>query len=208
MSETNATGAARQLGASGTPPRNIAILGAVRPSSDPACPSNAEQVLVDGANAVCGVRGAHEVARDQLTRRSEVALGLSVSLALAFAYALIHRRGLSPRRIGILLLAAAAIAAPGLRAVWIDRADAPLNAAVTAKSVATLVDEMDAFAAARNECLQEVHNDCEACQPLVRFVIPTHAACAHPRGRIDLRPNALATGCIVRGDTLQCGSTL
>jgi hypothetical protein len=201
MSETS------QWGAPGTPPRNIAILGRVRPSPDPACPSTPEQVLVDGANAVCGVRGVHEAARDQVNRKSGVALGLSVTLAVAFAYALVHRRGLSPRRIAVLLLAAAAIAAPGLRAVWIDRADAPLNAAVTAKRVATLVDEMDAFAAARNECLQEVHNDCEACQPLVRFVLPTHAACAHPRGRIDLRPNALDTGCTVRGDTLQCGSS-
>jgi hypothetical protein len=159
-------------------------------------------LLVHGANAVCGVPSA----RDTMTRRSEIALGLSASLAVVFAYAIVQRRGLSPGRIAMLLVAAAAIAAPGLRAVWLDRADAPLHASATAKQVATLVDEMDAFASARDDCLQEVHNDCEECQPLVRFVLPTHAVCAHPHGRIDLRRNALATGCTVRGDTLECGS--
>jgi hypothetical protein len=107
----------------------------------------------------------------------------------------------------VLLLAAAAIAAPGLRAVWVDRADAPMHAAATAKQVATLVDEMDAFASARNECLEEVRNDCEECQPLVRFVLPVHAACTHPRGRIELRRGALETGCTVHGDTLECGGS-
>jgi hypothetical protein len=175
----------------------------VRASSDPACPSTAQQVLVHGANAVCGVPAPHD-ARDD---RSAIALGLSASLAIAFAFALVHRQGLSPKRIAVLLLAAAAIAAPGLRAVWMDRADAPMHASETSKKVVALVDEMDTFASARNECLQEVRNDCEECQPLVRFVLPVHTACAHPRGRIELRRNALATGCVVLGDTLECGSS-
>jgi hypothetical protein len=160
-------------------------------------------VLVHGANAVCGVPSKRDV-RDH---RPELALALSVSLALAFAYALVHRRGVSPMRVAVLLIAAAAIAAPGLRAVWMDRADAPLRAEVTAKRVATLVDQMDAFAAERNECLEEVHNDCEACQPLVRFVLPTRTACAHRSGRIELRPNALTTGCTLHGNTLECGNS-
>jgi hypothetical protein len=176
----------------------------VRPPPDPACPSTAAQVLVHGANAVCGVPAAHD-ARDH---RSATALALSASLAVAFAYALVQRQGLSPRRVGILLLAAAAIAAPGLRAVWMDRADAPLHASETSKRVVALVDQMDSFAAARNECLEEVRNDCEECQPLVRFVLPVHSVCAHPRGRIELRRDALATGCVVEGDTLECGRSL
>jgi hypothetical protein len=176
----------------------------VRAPSDPACPSTAEQVLVNGANAVCGVPAAHD-ARDH---RTATALALSASLAVAFAYALLHRQGLSPKRIAILLLAATAIAAPGLRAVWMDRADAPMHATETSKRVVALVDEMDTFASARNECLQEVRNNCVECQPLVRFVLPVRTTCAHPRGRIDLRPNALETGCVVEGDTLECGSSL
>jgi hypothetical protein len=175
----------------------------VRPFADPSCPSTAQQVLVHGANAVCGVPAPHS-ARDD---RSATALALSASLAVAFAYALVHRQGLSPKRIAILLLAAAAIAAPGLRAVWMDRADAPMHASETSKKVVALVDEMDTFAAARNECLQSVRNDCEECQPLVRFVLPVHTACAHPRGRIELRRDALATGCVVQGDTLECGNS-
>lgn len=202
----------RPAGPPGTPPRNIANLVPVRPPPDPACPSTAEQVLVHGANAVCGVpasRDAHHADRGILDCRSGVALALSVSLALAFAYALVHRRGMTPPRIAVLLLAAAAMAAPGLRAVWVNRADAPMHAAATAKQVATLVDEMDAFASANNECLQEVRNDCEECQPIVRFVLPVHAVCSHPKGRIELRRNALETGCTVHGDTLECGrSTL
>ena len=152
---------------------------------------------------MCGVPAPH-YARDD---RSGIALALSASLAVAFAYALMHRRGLTPKRIAVLFLAAAAIAAPGLRAVWMDRADAPMRASETSKKVVALVDEMDTFASARNECLQEVRNDCEECQPLVRFVLPVHTACAHPRGRIELRRNALATGCVVLGDTLECGSS-
>jgi hypothetical protein len=143
-----------------------------------------------------------------MDRRSEVALALSIALAVAFVFALLRRAHLSSARIAFFLIGTAALAAPGLWAVWIDRGDAPLHADANAKRVATLVDQMDAFASARNDCLVEVHNDCEACQPLVRFVLPVRAACAHPRGRIEIRPDALATGCTVRGDTLECGSTL
>ena len=159
-------------------------------------------MLVHGANAVCGVP-SRQAAKDH---RSELALGLSFFLALGFAWTLVSRRGLSPARVVALLAAAAAIAAPGLRAVWMDRADAPLNAEASARQVATLVDELDAFATARSDCLEAVHNDCEECQPIVRFVLPVHTTCAHPRGRIDLRRDALATGCTVRGDTLECGT--
>jgi hypothetical protein len=171
---------------------------------DPSCPSTAQQVLVHGANAVCGVPAPRSIHGD----RSAIAVALSVSLALAFAFALMHRRGLSPRRIAVLLLASAAIAAPGLRAVWMDRADAPLHASETSKKVVALVDQMDTFAAARSDCLQSVQNDCEECQPLVRFVLPVRTTCAHPRGRIELRRDALATGCVVLGDTLECGKSL
>jgi hypothetical protein len=174
----------------------------VHVSPDPACPSTPGQLLIDGANAVCGVPpvAVHD-------HRSEAALALSGSLALAFGVVLVRRRGLSPARIGMLLLAAAAIAAPGLRAVWMDRADAPLRSDASSKEIATLVSEMDAFASARHECLAEIRNDCLECQPLVRFVLPVHTVCEHPAGRIELRPNALSSGCVVRGDTLECGSS-
>jgi hypothetical protein len=174
----------------------------VRVSTDPACPSTPEQLLIHGANAVCGVPAAavHD-------HRSEAALALSGSLALAFGFVLVRRRGLSPGRVAMLLLAAAAIAAPGLRAVWMDRADAPMRSDTSSKDIATLVNEMDAFASARNDCLAEVHNDCLECQPLVRFVLPVHTSCAHPQGRIELRRNALGSGCVVHGDTLECGSS-
>jgi hypothetical protein len=146
-------------------------------------------------------------AKEVRDRRSQTALVLSGVLALAFAFALMRRGGLSSRRIAILLVAACAVSAPGFRAVLVDRADAPLHADGSAKEIDTLVSEMDAFAAARHDCIQEVHNDCLECQPMVRFVLPVQSSCAHPRGRIELRRNALATGCVVRGDTLECGSS-
>jgi hypothetical protein len=145
--------------------------------------------------------------RDHRDHRSQAALALSGTLALAFGFTLMRRRGLSPARIAMLLLAAVAIATPGLRAVWMDRADAPLRTDPSEKEIATLVSEMDAFASARHECLQEVRNDCLECQPIVRFVLPVRTSCAHPEGRIELRPNALASGCVVHGDTLECGSS-
>ncbi len=185
-----------------TTQKQFAISWPVRVSPDPACPSTPEELLIHGANAVCGVPAVavHD-------HRSEAALALSGSLAMAFAFVLVRRRGLSPGRVAMLLLAAAAIAAPGLRAVWMDRGDAPLHADASANEVATLVNEMDAFASARHECLQAVHNDCVECQPLVRFVLPVHTSCAHPQGRIELRRDALTSGCVVRGDTLECGSS-
>ena len=63
---------------------------------DPSCPSTAQQVLIHGANAVCGVPAPRSLHGD----RSAIALVLSVSLALAFAYALIHRQALTPSLIG------------------------------------------------------------------------------------------------------------
>jgi hypothetical protein len=175
------------------------------PSSDPACPSTAEQVLVHGANAVCGVPEPHAAA----DHHTALALTLSLGVAIAFAYTLVRRRGLTARRVAVLVLVTAAIAAPGLRAVWLDRGDAPLRAQANAKQVASLVDAMDSFAADRDDCLEAVHNECVACQPLVRFVLPSRTSCAHPRGRIELGPDALDTGCTVRGETLECGrSTL
>ncbi len=174
----------------------------MRPPPDPACPSTPGELLIDGANAVCGVPPLER--RDH---RSEVALVLSGTLALAFGFTLVRRRGLSPARVAMLLLAAAAIATPGLRAVWMDRADAPLKADTSQREIATLVNEMDAFASARHDCLEEVRNDCLECQPIVRFVLPVRTSCAHPQGRIELRRNALASGCVVHGDTLECGSS-
>jgi hypothetical protein len=174
--------------------------------SDPLCPTSAEQLLLDGANAVCGVRDTGEAARTS-TFRAKAALGLSVALGVAFAWALLQRRGVSPTRIAVLLVAAVLIAMPGLRAVWIDRGDAPLRAEVPAKKVTALVSQIDAFASARDECLQEVRNDCVACQPLMRFALPVHTTCAHPRGRIELRRDALSSGCVLHGDTLECGSS-
>jgi hypothetical protein len=182
---------------------NICYSRVVRPPSDPSCPTTAEQLLVHGANAVCGVPAVSEGAG----LRTKAALGLSVALGLAFGWALMHRRGMSPTRMAVLLVAAVLIATPGLRAVWLERADAPLHAEASAKKVTALVDEIDAFASARDDCLQEVHNDCEACQPLMRFALPVRTTCAHPRGRIELRSDALSSGCAVHGDTLECGSS-
>jgi hypothetical protein len=189
-----------------TPRGNICYSAEVRPLPDPSCPSTPEQLLLTGANAVCGVPAPRNAIATS-TFRTEAALGLSVALGLAFAWALVQRRGLSPTRLGILLVAAILIATPGLRAVWLERGDAPLHADASAKKVATLVGEIDAFASARDDCLQEVRNDCLACQPLMRFALPVHTSCAHPRGRIELRPDALSSGCTVRGDTLECGSS-
>jgi hypothetical protein len=186
-----------------TPEGNICYSADVRPLPDPSCPSTAEQLLLHGANAVCGVPEVAEGA----SFRTKAALGLSVALGLAFGWALIQRRGVSPTRMAILLVAGVLVATPGLRAVWLERGDAPLRADTSTKKVSTLVNEIDAFASARNECLEEVHNDCVACQPLMRFALPMHTTCTHPRGRIELRSDALSSGCVVRGDTLECGSS-
>jgi hypothetical protein len=156
-------------------------------------------VLVHGANAVCGVPAPRS------DGAGHIAIVLSVLVALGFAWALTARRGSSPGRVALLLAAAVLIAAPGLRAVWVDRADAPLRAAAGAQQVGALVNELDGFAHAHRDCLEAVENDCEECQPIVRFVLPVHTTCARPEGRIVLRSDALGNGCVASGDTLICG---
>ena len=186
-------------------------------AADGSCPSTAEQLVVSGANGVCSVgwpRGASGT-----NRPAAVALGgaltaaltvtLTVTLIVAFAVALARRGGLSRGRAALLLLGVVAVAAPGAWAVLVDRGDAPFHggahAAEEAAKVTNLVGELTSFAQAHDECLEEIHNDCVACQPILRFVLPTRAVCTHRAGRIDLGADALTRACVVRGDALECG---
>ncbi len=187
-------------------------------AADGSCPSTAEQLVVSGANGVCSVgwpRGASGTTRPDavLALGGALTAALTVTLIVAFAFALARRGGLSRGRAALLLLGVVAVAAPGEWAVLVDRGDAPFHggthAADEAAKVTNLVGELSAFAQAHDECLEEVHNDCLACQPILRFVLPTRAVCTHRAGRIDLRADALATAltraCVVRGDALECG---
>lgn len=170
------------------------------------CPSTAEELVVSGANAVCGVgRASGPDGADRPYAMLALDGALTVALTVGCALALARRGGLSRGRVALLLLGVAAVAAPGARAVWLDRADAPLRAGENAAKMTNLVGELTSFAQAHDGCLEEVHNDCVACQPVLRFVLPTRTVCMHRTGRIDLRGDALTAGCVLRGDALECG---
>jgi hypothetical protein len=134
------------------------------------------------------------------------------SLALFAAFAILCAVALSGARLrrslGIALGCAAAFAASaGWWMVLAVRADAPPYAAATAAHIEDLVDRLDAFAWARHECVETVHNTCVACEPLLRFALPMHVSCAHAHGRVELRKGALSGACTQHGDALDCGSS-
>lgn len=135
------------------------------------------RLVVGGANDVCGPPGTATPAIHTAT------MALGASLAVAVALALVGRVRLSAGRAGLLVLLAALVAAPGAQALLVERADAPLRAKSTAKAIASLLDDMNALAVSRHGCVTVAPGDCAACQPLLRFVLPQRAACAHGDGR-------------------------
>jgi hypothetical protein len=168
-----------------------------------ACPSTTAQVIVRGANAVCGIKDAG------VPVRVSTSIVLGAGLGLACALALARRRGLGRAWIAALVFAAIAVAAPGARAVLMQRPDAPLRAPASGAEIQRFIDDLSAYAAAHDSCLAEVRNDdCLECQPVLRFVLPARTPCPHPSGRIILGPDAVARGCAVRGDALECGAPL
>jgi hypothetical protein len=131
------------------------------------------RLVVGGANDVCGPPGSATPAVHAAT------LALGASLGVVVALALGGRVRLSARRAGLLVAIATLVAAPGAHALLVDRADAPLQASSTAKAIASLLDDMNDLAASRHGCVTEAPGDCVACQPLLRFVLPQRAPCAH-----------------------------
>jgi len=135
------------------------------------------RLVLGGANDVCGPPGTATPALHAAT------LALGASLGVAVMLALVGRIRPSARRAGLLVLLAALVAAPGAHALLVDRADAPLQARSTAKAIASLVDAMNDLAVSRNGCATHAPGDCVACQPLLRFVLPQRAPCAHGDSR-------------------------
>jgi hypothetical protein len=177
----------------------------VRVSIVPAFPSTAEQLVVGGANDVCGPPGT---ASPGLHAAS---LAFGAVVGVVFALALVGRVRVTRGRAAALVLAAALIAAPGARALLVDRADSPLHADATATAIATLLGDIDSYAAGHHGCVAEIHDDCVACQPLFRFVLPQRAPCAPGAGRIDVAKGVFASSsphgqpCSLHGDALECG---
>lgn len=173
------------------------------------CPSTAERLVIGGANDVCGPPGTAAPAFRAGT------LVLAASLAIAVALTMTRRSGVSRAGLGVLLLGAAVVAAPGARALLVDRADAPLRVGATASTVANLLGDLDGYVSEHHGCVAEIHDDCLACQPLLRFVVPRRVACARRDGRIDLAADTLASAlpspasrpCAVEQGALECGHT-
>jgi hypothetical protein len=172
----------------------------------PACLSTVESLVVGGANDVCGPPDTASPGVHAAT------LALGAAMGLAFAMGLAGRLRVSRERVALFVLAAVLVAVPGARALLVDRADAPLRASGTATAIATLLGELDAFTAGRHGCIAEIHDDCVACQPLFRFVLPQRTPCAGGDGRIDVAKGVLANSsssparpCVVQGASLECG---
>jgi len=161
--------------------------------------------VVGGANDVCGAPGTASLAVHAAT------LALGAALGIAFALSLAGHLRVSRRRVALCVLAAGLVAAPGAHALLVDRADAPLRVSATATAIANLLGELDSFTVRHHGCVAEIHDDCVACQPLFRFVLPQRTACATGDGRIDVAKgvfastsSARAQPCAIHGATLEC----
>ena len=170
------------------------------------CPSTVDRLVVAGANDVCGAPDTASPGVHGAT------LALGIAVGVAFALALAGRLRVSRPRVALLVLTAVVVALPGAHALLVDRADAPLRASSTATAIGTLLGDFDAFAARHHGCIAEIHDDCVACQPLFRFVLPQRAPCARGDGRIDVAKGVFASmspsqgqPCAVQGAALECG---
>jgi hypothetical protein len=177
----------------------------VHESSDPACPTTVEGLVVSGANDVCGPPATAPPDVHAVT------LALGAVLGVTFALALAGKLRATRPRVAVLVGMAALAALPGARALLVDRADAPLRAKETGAAIADLIGDIDSFVAHHHGCVAQVHDDCLACQPLLRFVLPQKSPCARGEARIDVSRGAFAsTGhaqpCAIQGDALECGA--
>ena len=151
------------------------------------CLESNEEVLVHGANGVCGPPAP--------SARGLVGWAVVAALALV----LLGRR--ARRRWLIALVLAAAL--PGLWCIVARRADRPGHADAVVAAPRALDAALRRYAAPFAGCVT-VRDRCVACEPIVRFALPPAASCAAP-GSVVIEPDALSRGCRSVGGQLVCG---
>lgn len=138
--------------------------------------------MLDGANSVSGAPRAHF---------PEAALSLSVA-GLALLVTVVAVRTKRAALVVPALLGLAAL--PGLFALVVRRADAPMNRAALTALVKVGVNDLKAQAAWPQASLQVVRDDDDVLFPLARYAWPSRGA-VDGGVELELRGSALITAC-------------
>ncbi len=153
---------------------------------DPACLTEVDAVLLDGANAVCGASREHFP-----SSLRDGALALAGSLLLAHAL----RRG----RHELAALALVLAAAPGLFAVFATRADAPARRADTARDLREALAPLTEDQATPSTEVRLARNDDGPFAPLFFYAHPRHTlpsdGDAGTQEIVEVREGSLRHGC-------------
>lgn len=166
------------------------------PLVDPRCLETTDAVVLDGANGVC--HGSRMEAGDAL---GVGALGVAM-LALASLVWFTGRGGLARARHVALALTLILAALPGAYSIALVRADRPRNVRRAGREVAALHDAVRAFGRAHG-CAEVAVSECTACGEIVRLAL-AELRCDAP-APIELRGDALASGCAEESGRLVCG---
>lgn len=157
-----------------------------------------EAIVVDGANGVC-----HEPRLEARQPPGAASLFAALFVVGALSWFARDRLPVQLRR-GLLVLALAVAAVPGVWAIFAVRADAPGQSARSARRIARTHDEIAAFARA-HECAWVRTESSIAALPVARLAL-IGQRCASP-APIDLFADALESGCTENEDgSLSCGT--
>ena len=166
------------------------------PLVDPRCLETTDAVVLDGGSGVC--HGNRMEAGDPL---GVGALGVLALAVVSLAW-LTGRGGLARARHVALAATLVLAALPGALSLVLVRADRPRNARRAAREVAALDDAVRDFGRAHG-CAEVVASECTACGAIVELAL-VDLRCEAP-APIELRGDAIASGCAEEGGRLVCG---
>ncbi|MBL8936810.1 MAG: hypothetical protein JNM69_19780 [Archangium sp.] len=157
--------------------------------------STPEAIVLDGANSVSGAPRAHF---------PEAAFSLSLA-AVALLVTVVAVRTKRAALVVPVVLGLAAL--PGLFALVVQRADAPMNRAALTALVKVGVNDLKAQAAWPQAAVQVVRDDDDVLFPLARYAWPSRPT-VDGGVALELRGSALITACHheAMGGHVVCGA--
>ena len=153
------------------------------------CDGDTTALVLDGANAIC------DRAPTSLAEVTTLVAALVFAAVWMFAPVRWRRRA---------VLVGCGLSLPGLVALAFQRGDAPARVADASAPIARLEGAVRHHAQAHG-CAVVEHNDCEACQPVVRLAL-AHAGPCESGATVSLGADALGRECLAHGRRLTCGA--
>ena len=151
------------------------------------CGGDTTALVLDGANAICA--------------RTPTSLARATTLVAALTFAAIWMFApLRWRRRAVLV--GCGLSIPGLVALAWSRGDAPAKVAAASAPIVGLEHAVRRHAQAHG-CAVVEHNDCEACQPILRLAL-AHAGPCESGATVVADAKALGGVCTATGRRLTC----